>query len=98
MSILNLYKIVVKDSNGKVIQIHERYRVNVAELVLGECDAGNRVTVTQIQKGVIMLSVYRIMVRNRRKQKRNRLSTTAYLNLMAHANPPIKYPAYFFGR
>lgn len=42
------YKIVLKDENGKVVQIHECYRLSVTKIVLEKLDRGYRVTVTEL--------------------------------------------------
>lgn len=48
MSVLDRYKLVVKDKHGKVIQIHEVYRNDITRKMMTELDAGYRVTVTPL--------------------------------------------------
>lgn len=50
MSVLDRYKLVVKDKNGKVIQIHEVYRNDITRKMMPELDSGHRVTVTQLKE------------------------------------------------
>lgn len=46
---LALYKLVVRDSNGKVIQTHERYDGSeIRRLIIDECEKGYSVTVTKL--------------------------------------------------
>ena len=43
------YKLVVKDKNGKVQQIHETYREYITQVLITELDKGFSVTVTELK-------------------------------------------------
>lgn len=48
MSVLDRYKLVVRDKNGKVVQIHEVYRGDIDRYVQAEVSGTNSVTVTKL--------------------------------------------------
>lgn len=45
-----LFKLTVKDQDGKVIQIHEVYRADVCPKIMAELDRGYVVTVRELTK------------------------------------------------
>jgi hypothetical protein len=46
---MDLYKLVVRDCNGKVKQIHEIYTTDIGPYVEAECLKGYSVTVTKLK-------------------------------------------------
>lgn len=44
------YKLVVRNNDGKVQQIHEVYRNDIPRYLMAELDKGFRVTVTELKK------------------------------------------------
>lgn len=51
-SLLDLYKLVVRDKNGKVLQIHETYRNDIHRVVQAELDKGDEftsITITRLR-------------------------------------------------
>jgi hypothetical protein len=54
VSALNLYKLVVRDKNGQVQQIHECYRDEVEGRIVEETEKGFSVTATLLEKNKIV--------------------------------------------
>jgi hypothetical protein len=53
MALLDLYKLVVRDLNGKVIQIHEVYRNDIHRVMIAELEKRGdfcSVSVTKLSK------------------------------------------------
>jgi hypothetical protein len=48
MNALDRFKIVERDKNGKVIQIHEVYRSDVPRKVMALLDEGHSLTITRL--------------------------------------------------
>lgn len=45
---MDLFKLVARDKNGKVMQIHELYKPDVERILFAELEKGNSVTVSKL--------------------------------------------------
>jgi hypothetical protein len=50
MSPLDRFKIVERDRNGKVVQIHEVYRSDIPRKVMALLETGNALTITSLKE------------------------------------------------